>query len=210
MFYPLFIDLLDRPVLVVGGGAIAERKVQSLLEAGAAVTLVAPHLTERLHTLANTKAIRIHQRTFEESDLDGALLVITATDDVTTQRRVAAAARSQGVMVNTVDQPALCDFIVPAVVRHGDVIAAISTSGKSPALAAVLRERVEHVITPDAGRAARILGEIRREVHDRFPDPDRRKQVFEQIVNGGILDWISKCDDAAALERVRKMLEKIS
>jgi siroheme synthase-like protein len=210
MFYPLFVDLLDRPVLVVGGGAIAERKVQTLLEAGAAVTLVAPDVTEGLRVLGNVFRIRIHRRVFQESDLNGAFLVISATDDAQTQTQVANAARSQGIMVNTVDQPALCDFIVPAVVRHGDVVVAISTSGKSPALAAALREKIEGVITPDAGRAARVLGEIRREVHDRFPEPAQRKQVFERIVNSGILDWISECDDATALARVRQMLEKIS
>jgi precorrin-2 dehydrogenase/sirohydrochlorin ferrochelatase len=209
MFYPLFIELLDRPVLVVGGGAVAERKVQSLLEAGADITLVAPDVTQELQRLAKNKAIRIHQRRFEEMDVERALLVITATDDAQIQNRAVAAARSRGIPVNTVDQPALCDFIVPAVVRHGDVIVAISTSGKSPALAAALRGKVESVITPDAARAARILGEIRTEVHHRFPDPERRKQVFQEIVNSGILDWISQCDDAAALQRVRGILEKI-
>ena len=209
MFYPLFIELLDRPVLVVGGGAVAERKVQSLLEAGADITLVAPDVTQELQRLAKNKAIRIHQRRFEEMDIERTLLVISATDDTQIQNRVVAAARSRGVLVNTVDQPALCDFIVPALVRHGDVIVAISTSGKSPALAGALRSKVESVITPDAGRAARILGEIRSEVHHRFPDAERRKQVFQQIVNSGILDWISQCDDGAALQRVREILEKI-
>jgi len=207
MFYPLFIELRNRPVLVVGGGPIAERKVDSLLQAEAAVTLVAPDLTAHLKQLAAAGSIRTERRKFEEADLENVLLVISATDDVETQERVAALARAHGILINTVDQPRLCDFIVPAVVRHGDVIAAISTSGKSPALAAALKSKIESVVTKDAGRAASILGAIRNEVHARFTDPARRKDAFERIVNSGILDWISQCDDAAALQKVCRMIE---
>ena len=207
MFYPLFIELRNRPVLVVGGGPIAERKVDSLLQAEAEVTLVAPDLTAHLKQLAAAGSIRTERRKFEEADLENVLLVISATDDVETQERVAALARAHGILINTVDQPRLCDFIVPAIVRHGDVIAAISTSGKSPALAAALKSKIESVVTKDAGRAASILGAIRNEVHARFTDPARRKDAFERIVNSGILDWISQCDDAAALQKVCRMIE---
>jgi len=207
MFYPLFIELRNRPVLVVGGGPIAERKVDSLLQAEAAVTLVAPDLTAHLKQLAAAGSIRTERRKFEEADLENVLLVISATDDVETQERVAALARAHGILINTVDQPRLCDFIVPAIVRHGDVIAAISTSGKSPALAAALKSKIESVVTKDAARAASILGAIRNEVHARFTDPARRKDAFERIVNSGILDWISQCDDAAALQKVCRMIE---
>jgi precorrin-2 dehydrogenase/sirohydrochlorin ferrochelatase len=210
VFYPLLIDLGDRPVLVVGGGVVAERKVDSLVEAGANVTVVAPHLTERLQTLADAKSIHVHRRRFEVSDLEGMQFVITATDEKHTQEAVAAAARDRNVLVNTVDTPALCDFIVPAVIRRGDVVVAISTSGRSPALSAALRAKLEGIVTPDTGRAARILGEIRKEVHERFAQPDQRKDAFEQIVNSGILDWISESDDEAALKRVRGIIEKLS
>jgi precorrin-2 dehydrogenase/sirohydrochlorin ferrochelatase len=209
VFYPLFLDLRGRPVLVVGGGAVAERKLDSLLEAGAHVQLVAPDLTDTLQKLENMKAIRVHRRKFEESDLEGVTLVVSATDDRATQEQVAAAARARGILVNTVDQPALCDFIVPAIIRHGDVVVAISTSGKSPALAAALRAKLETTVTPDVARAAQVLGQIRTEVHERFPDPDKRKEVFEKIVETGILDWISQCDDATALRRVRDTIERL-
>jgi precorrin-2 dehydrogenase/sirohydrochlorin ferrochelatase len=210
VFYPLLIDLLDRRVLVIGGGSVAERKVESLLEAGAAVTVVAPDVTERLQTLADSKSIRVHRRRFEESDLNEVLLVISATDDRDTQETIAAMAHSRGVLVNTVDRPALCDFIVPAVVRRGDVIVAISTSGKSPALSAALRAKIEDVVKPDAARAAQVLGKIRAEIHERFADPDRRKDAFEKIVNSGILEWISECDDEDALERARGIIERLT
>jgi precorrin-2 dehydrogenase/sirohydrochlorin ferrochelatase len=207
VFYPLLIDLLDRRVLVVGGGVVAERKVVSLLEAGAAVTVVAPETTPHLQTLADSKSLRLHRRNFEEADIEGMLLIVSATDDRRTQEHVAKLARDRGILINTVDRPALCDFIVPAIVRRGDVIVAISTSGKSPTLAAALRERVETVITPDAGRVAQLLGQIRVAVHERFSDADSRKAVFERIVASGILDWISQCDDQEALKRIHGMLE---
>jgi precorrin-2 dehydrogenase/sirohydrochlorin ferrochelatase len=210
VFYPLFLDLQGRSVLVVGGGAVAERKVESLLAAGAAVILVAPVVTSSLSELGRSKTVQLRLRKFAESDLDGMVLVISATDDTTAQEQIAAAARSRNIPINTVDQPKLCDFIVPAVVRKGDIVVAISTSGRSPALAAALRAKLETVITDDAARAARILGEVRNEVHARFPDPDRRKHVFESIVASGILEWIKECDDAAALERVRAIVEKIA
>ena len=209
VFYPLFLDLLERHVVVVGGGVVAERKVEALIEAGADVLVVAPDLTDRLQALAIAKSIRIRLRKFQESDLDGAMLVISATDDRATQEHVAAASRARSILINTVDRPSLCDFIVPAVVRQGDVVLAISTSGKSPALAAALRAKFETIVTSDAARAAKILGEVRAEVHARFPDPDRRKEIFDQIVESGILDWISQYDDAAALQRVRDMIEKL-
>jgi precorrin-2 dehydrogenase/sirohydrochlorin ferrochelatase len=203
------MDLRGRAVLVVGGGSMAERRVESLLEVGATVTVVAPDVNDTLQALAHSGSIRLLPRKFAESDLDGALIVISATDDPATQEQVAAAARTRGIPVNTVDQPRLCDFIVPAIVRRGDVIVAISTSGKSPALAAALRAKLEGVITDDSARAARILGEVRNEVHRRFPDPARRKEAFERIVNSGIIDWIADCDDAAALKRVYGLLEEM-
>jgi precorrin-2 dehydrogenase / sirohydrochlorin ferrochelatase len=207
MFYPLFLELRNKPVLVVGGGPIAERKVESLLQTGASVTVVAPDVSPQLKKLASSGTIRTVQRKFQEADLENALLVISATGDTETQERVAALARAHGVLVNTVDQPRLCDFIVPAVVRRGDVIVAISTSGKSPALAAALKVRVENVVTKDAARAANVLGAIRTEVHARLTDPAQRKEVFERIVASGILDWISEHDDASAIQKALGFIE---
>ena len=208
MFYPVFLDLRNRRVLVVGGGNIAERKVDSLLEAGASVVVVSPNVAPALNDLAARRRIEVFTRTFADTDLDGVDLAISATDDVEAQRNIAAAARSRNVWINTVDQPELCDFIVPAVLRRGEVTIAISTSGTSPALAAALRKKLEGVVTEDVARVARILGAVRSEVHDRFPSPGTRKQIFEEIINSGILDWIRGCDDTAALERVRAMISK--
>lgn len=209
MFYPLFLDLSGRKALVVGGGLVAERKVHSLLEAGALVTLVSPDVIPSLRTLEQAGSIRVVQRKFLVADLEGAYLVISATDDAAVQEEVARTARARNILVNTVDQPGLCDFIVPAVVRRGDVVLAISTSGKSPALAAALRAKFEDIITGDTARAVQVLGQVRSEVHARFPDAEKRKEAFERIVNSGILDWITECDDATALKRVRAIIEEL-
>ena len=203
MFYPIFVNLSGRRVLVVGGGPVAQRKVEGLLQAGAQVTVVSPDVTDELRS----RPIDWKQREFADSDVEGMMLVISATDDVNVQKRVVEAARRCNVLVNTVDQPALCDFIVPAVARRDDVVGAISTSGQSPALAAVLRARLEELLSEDVGRAAKILGQIRNEVHRRTSDSAARKRIFEQILESGLLEWIRECDDDEAIRRVREVIE---
>jgi siroheme synthase-like protein len=208
MFYPVFIELQDRRVLVVGGGAVAERKVESLLEAGALVTLVSPDLTTQLMGHASANRITVRQRTFNASDIDGMSLVISATDDPAIQTEVASIAASKNILVNTVDKPELCTFIVPAILRRGEITIAISTSGKSPSLAAEIRKRLDAVVTQDMARTANLLGVVRNEVHARFANSDDRKRVFETIIDSGIVEWIGNCDDTAALERVRRMIDE--
>jgi siroheme synthase-like protein len=210
MFYPVFIDLQDRPVLVVGGGVIAERKVASLLEAGARVTVVSPEVTETLQGQAGSSRITLHRRTFISSDVDGACLVVSATDDTAVQVEVASIARAKNIPVNTVDKPELCTFIVPSVLRRGDITIGISTGGKSPSLAAALRSRIDSVLTDEVARTASILGIVRREVHERFSGSAERKRIFDRIIDSGIVEWIGSCDDASALERVRRMIDEIS
>ena len=206
MFYPLLIDLTGRRVLIVGGGPVAERKLDSLVEAGASVVVVSPEVTRAIRDRGNGGRIEVRERDFVEADLDGMDLAVSATGDAAVQRRVADAARSKRVWVNTVDEPALCDFIVPAVLRRGDVLIAISTSGKSPSLAAELRRKLENVVGENVERAVRVLGAVRPEVHARFSDSGERRKVFQRIVDSGILDWIAECDDEAALARVRQLI----
>ena len=208
MFYPVFLNLQDRPALVVGGGDVAERKVESLLETGAQVILVSPEATKTLVEHSKAGRISWHRRRFNLSDLESVCLVISATDDAAVQSEVAAAAKSRNIPVNTVDKPELCTFIVPSVARRGSVTVAISTGGKSPSMAAALRDRIDKILTEDVERATDLLGELRNEVHQRFADSDQRKRVFERIVKSGIIDWIGECDNAAALERVRRIIDE--
>jgi len=146
-YYPIFLDLREKPVLVVGAGAVALRKTRGLLEAGARVTVVAPRWRPEFESLP----VRLAPRRFRSSDLRGACLVFTATDDRRVNRRVALEAKRRGIPVNVADAPAECDFLVPARVRSGEFQVAISTGGRNPRLAAELRRKLEAVLGEPGG-----------------------------------------------------------
>jgi siroheme synthase-like protein len=141
-YYPIFLDLKDRPVLVVGAGKVALRKTRGLLEAGARVTVVAPEWEPEFEDLP----VRRVARGFRASDLGGAMLVFAATDDRLVNHRIAVAAKGRGVFANIADSGAEGDFIVPARVQRGSVQIAVSTGGESPRLSAELRRKLEDVL----------------------------------------------------------------
>ena len=138
-YYPIFLDLAGKPVLVVGAGKVALRKTRGLLEAGAAVTVVAPRSEPEFASLALT----MRRRAFRPSDIRGAVLIFAATDDRRVNQAVAQAARRQGIPVNVADARAECSFIVPARITRSNVQIAISTGGQSPRVAAALRRKIE-------------------------------------------------------------------
>jgi uroporphyrin-III C-methyltransferase/precorrin-2 dehydrogenase/sirohydrochlorin ferrochelatase len=150
LLLPLFLKLAGRDVLVVGAGAVAERKVESLLEAGARVRIVAPEATDGLQRMAAAQRIAWAARAFEDADLDGAWLVFAATADAGVQQRVAAAAGSRRVFCVAVDDPANASAYSGAVVRREPFTIAISSSGATPALTRLVREVIEHVLPGDA------------------------------------------------------------
>ena len=141
-YYPIFLDLKDRPVLVVGAGKVALRKTRGLLEAGARITVVAPECEADFESLP----VRMVRRRFRASDFSDAVLVFAATDDRLTNHRISIAAKGKGVFANVADSPAECDFLVPARVERGNLQFAISTGGESPRLAAELRRKLEDLL----------------------------------------------------------------
>jgi siroheme synthase-like protein len=171
-YYPIFIELRDRPVLVVGGGSVAERKVEGLLAAAAAVTVVSPALTPRLATLAACGRIRHEARPYQPGDLACFALGFVATGDERVNAAVAREGRRRGVWVNAADDPAHCDFILPSVLRRGDLTVAVGTGGTSPALARAVREELEAYLTDDYATLAEVVGEVRRELRARKRSPD--------------------------------------
>ncbi|OLC15492.1 MAG: hypothetical protein AUH29_07710 [Candidatus Rokubacteria bacterium 13_1_40CM_69_27] len=171
-YYPIFIEMRDRPVLVVGGGDVAERKVEGLLAAGAAVTVVSPSLTPRLATLAASGRIRHEARPYQPGDLACFALGFVATGDERVNAAVAREGRRRGMWVNAADDPAHCDFILPAVLRRGDLTVAVATGGTSPALARAVREELEVYLTDDYAGLAEIVGDVRRELRARQRSPD--------------------------------------
>jgi precorrin-2 dehydrogenase/sirohydrochlorin ferrochelatase len=149
MFYPIYLNLKGKRAVVIGGGEVAERKVESLLGTEASITVISPEATARLSLMATEGHIMLQRRPYASGDCAGAALVLSATDDPELSRTVFQEASAAGAMINTADQPALCDFIMPAVVRRGNIAVAISTGGTSPALAARLRRRIARIIGPE-------------------------------------------------------------
>jgi precorrin-2 dehydrogenase/sirohydrochlorin ferrochelatase len=140
--YPIFLDLKDRPVLVVGAGKVALRKTRGLIEAGARITVIAPEIDAEFEELP----VRLVRRRFRASDLAGVFLVFAATDDRLTNHRIGIASKGRSLLANIADSAEECDFIVPARVHRGDVQIAVSTGGESPRLSAELRRKLEEVL----------------------------------------------------------------
>lgn len=163
-YYPVFLELAGRRCLVIGGGAVAEGKVGALQAAGADVTVVAPELTPALGRLLVHGRIQHLPREYCDGDLEGFELCFAATDDGAVNSRVAAEGRQRGVWVNAADDPRFCDFILPSVVRKGDVVLAASTGGGSPALARRLREELTAFLADDYAPLADLLARVRGEI----------------------------------------------
>jgi siroheme synthase-like protein len=171
-YYPVFLDLTGKPTLVIGGGNVAEGKVRGLLAADASLTLIAPALTPELQTLASAGRLYHIAREYQDGDLEGYTVCFVATDDGAVNAAVAAEGRRRGIWVNAADDPANCDFILPSVVRQGDVVLAASTGGASPALARRLREELTAFLDEDYGPLAELLASVRADLRRRNLSPD--------------------------------------
>jgi siroheme synthase-like protein len=181
-YYPVFLEMNDRPCVVVGGGTVAERKVEGLLAAGARVTVISPELTPALAALKEEGRLHHIARPYREGDLEGYEVAVAATDDGAVNAEVAAEGRRRRVWVNAVDDPPNCDFILPSVIRRGDIVIAASTGGTSPALARRLREELEAFLDEDYGPLAELLQEVRQELRSRgiVVDPE----TWQRAING--------------------------
>ncbi len=179
--YPLFIDLRDRRVLVVGAGQVAARRVGALLRSRARLTVVARVVNDEIAELGRAGAVELHQRAFRDDDVAGHALVFSATGDAAVDSAVSAAARAAGVFVNVADELGLSEFHVPAVHRRGDVQVAVSTGGTAPGLAARVRDTIADVVRPEWGRFANLLGGVRRLAKARIPDPQERMAVMRRL-----------------------------
>lgn len=159
--FPVNLNLAGRPVLVVGGGRIALRKVQQLMVAGADITVLAPVIVDELRELP----VRVLQREYAAGDVDGFRLVVTATGVLHVDQQIYDECEALGTWVNSADDPARCTFTLPAVMRRGDLMVAVSSGGASPALASFLRARLEEQIGPEFARVVELLAAERARVH---------------------------------------------
>ena len=191
-YYPILVDLSGQKVVVVGGGNVAQRKIESLLLFEAEVLVVARELTPGLRQYIKEGKITYLGREFQKEQIDGATLVIAATDDPGLNRFVSTSARDRGILINAVDQPADCTFIVPSVLKKGDLLIAISTSGKSPALARRVREDLENHFGEEYEILLILMGNLRKEILSRGLAQEEKKGIFENIVNSDILRMIRK------------------
>jgi len=174
--FPMFLKLADRPCLVVGAGAVAESKIASLLEARADVRVVAPQATSKIRSWAAARRVLWRRRGFQSGDLRNIFLVVAATSSTALHKRIFREATKRGVLCNVVDVPDLCDFYYPAVVQRGALQIAVSTSGKSPALAQRLRKELEKQFGPEYEGWLEQLGEFRDRLQSQKLDPDERKR----------------------------------
>lgn len=180
--YPLYLDIAGRRVVVIGGGTVAERKVAGLLPCGPRVDVVAPRVTSSLERLAQTGELVWTRRAFEPEDLDGSVLAFCAVGESATTSLVRRAAIERGVPLNVVDEPDLCDFIVPSVVRRGPVQCAISTSGRAPGVAASMRRDLEERYPDSWGDYVLLVGRARDLVKAWYPhDAGLRRSLVERV-----------------------------
>jgi len=196
--FPVFLDLAGRRVLLVGGGVVARRKAEALLEAGADVVVGAPDLVPELARAVAEGRLAHRPGPFHPGWLDGAWLVIAATDDPEVNAAVAREAEARRLWVNVVDDAPRCTFQVPARVERGPLQVAISSRGEAPMLARWLRERLETELDPALGKLAEWLGAKREALRARFPDTARRRQVIETLIRGPAADALRNGDVAGA------------
>lgn len=196
-YYPIFLRLGGERCVVIGGGDVAERKVDSLLAAGARVTVVAPSLTPALaERLARGEITHAH-RAYREGDLDGARLAYAATGDETLHAELAGAAAAAGVLLNVADRPPWCGFIVPAVLRRGELTVAVSTGGGSPALAGRVRDDIARHLGPEYERALEVLARLRERLQAQDLPGAERQRILRDLVASELLECLRQPDRAA-------------
>jgi precorrin-2 dehydrogenase/sirohydrochlorin ferrochelatase len=204
--YPISLNISRQLCVVVGGGRVAERKILFLLEAGAKVRAISPQLTATLRELVAAGRFEWLNRCFQPGDLAGAMLVFAATDSRQVNESVAQEAAAMGQLVNIADAPELCSFQVPAVVRQGDLSIAVSTNGKSPALAARIKKQLEADYGPEYAILLDLLGRIREQTLAAESDGAARKNLFENVLHEDILDWIRNGQQEQLRSHLRTVL----
>lgn len=189
-YYPVYLDLRERPCVIVGGGQVAERKALSLLEAGADVTVVSPSLTPKLQELSLSGKIVHRSKKFEDQDLAGAHLVIAATDSREVNSSIGKLCRKMHVLVNVAAPPEESTFIVPSVVDRGELLIAISTCGSSPALSRKIRQDLEERYGPEYEHFLEKMTLVRDRLMEELADESARREVFQALINSDVIELL--------------------
>lgn len=204
-YFPIYLDMQQRPCLVVGGGAVAERKIASLLEAGANVTVVSPDITDNIARWWKQGAIHLQARRYRAGDTVGFRIVFAATDDAGLNDVVFRECRNSGVWINAADDPGRCDFILPSVLRRGELAIAISTGGESPALARTIREELEFYFTGEYDSLVKLASEVRSEL--RAKGISLPFENWQRALTGDVRQLLMRGDLGRAREVFLKDLE---
>jgi precorrin-2 dehydrogenase/sirohydrochlorin ferrochelatase len=205
-YYPLFLDITDRRCVVIGGGDVAERKVARLLDFGASVVVVGKTLTPGLETLKKEGKINHVAGEYDQALIDHAFLVIGATDQDDINAEISRDGKEKGILVNIVDDPDKCDFVLPSLIRQGDLLIAISTGGKSPALAKKLREDMEHLFGTEYQTLLEVMGQLREKLVVKGRSSDENRRVFEAVVHSDILKHIKD----KSWDKVRRIIYDVT
>ncbi len=196
-YYPVYLDICQKPCLVVGGGGVATRKVKGLLEYDAKVTVISLAVSAELEKLAEEGRVTLKQRAYQPGDLAGMLLVIGATSDMALNESISHEAEQENILCNIADVPRVCNFILPSVVRRGDLQIAISTGGNSPAFAKYLRKSLESQFGQEYADFLFLMGRLREKLLAEAHQPEAHKHLFETLIDRGLLDMIRQKDTAA-------------
>ena len=203
-YFPIFVEMKRRRCLVIGGGAVAERKIAGLLEAGAAVTLISPDVSETIARWSKEKLIQLTARRYQPGDLAGHELVFVATSDRAVNAAVYSEGRERGVWVNAADDPVHCDFILPSVLRRGDLTVAVSSGGGSPALARTIREELEIYLSGEYEQLAKLAAEARTELHKRSLHVPF--ETWRKALSGDVRQFLMRGELARAKNHLLKEL----
>lgn len=203
-YYPIFLDIEERSVVIVGGGEVCARKAETMMKYGARVTVVSPVFTPEIEAWADEGKLVTRRKRYEAADLDDANIVIASTDDTAVNEQIAADCRARRIPVNVVDVTPLCEFIVPAILEKGSIQIAISTGGKSPALARTLKEDLSRTIGPEYAEVNDVLGTLRDGAKSVLPADTDRKRFFDGILAAGILELLRSGRRREAYETIAR------
>jgi len=207
-YYPINLHLKDRKCVVVGGGSVAERKVLTLLEYGASIELISPKITPALAKLVHDKSISHIVRMYRKGDVKGAMLVIVATNDATCNKQIASEAQDINCLINVVDCPALCSFIVPSIVRRGDLQISIGTDGTCPSLAKKIRKELEIIFDTRYESFLKLAKRVRDDLKNRIQDIDKRKEIMNSLVYSDLLQLIHEDKQEEIGKRIREIISE--
>ncbi len=201
-YYPIYLDIEGRNVIIIGGGNVCARKAETMMNYGARVTVVSPEFTGEIEGWAAEGRLEIRRKLYDAGDLDGANIVIASTDDQSVNEQIAADCRARRIPVNVVDVTHLCEFIVPAIIEKNGIQIAISTGGKSPALARTLKEDLQRTIGPEYSEINDLLGSLRESAKSVLPTDVDRKRFFDGIIARGVLPMLREGRSREAYETI--------